>query len=211
MFNSPGEGYTMNLPFTEKAIQQIKFESELDQHFGEHIAKMAYGEKLFSCIQCGTCSATCPLSTYMDYTPRQIIAMVRAGFKEEALTNRTIWLCASCYSCTVECPKGIKITDVMYALKREAMNQKIYPKRFNIPIFSRSFYNQVRSTGRLSEIPLMIRYYLSTNIFKSIGQISLAARLFFAGRLVLFEHGVKRKDQLKAIMNVDDRKARVKA
>ena len=35
--------------------------------------------------------------------------------------SRTIWLCASCYACTTRCPAGIKITDIIYALKRLAM------------------------------------------------------------------------------------------
>src|ERR1700690_1813762 len=89
--------------------QKIKYESELDRTFGERIARLAYGENLFGCIQCGTCSGTCPMSTYMDFTPRKIIAMVRAGFRDEVLSNHTVWICASCYSCTVECPKSIKI------------------------------------------------------------------------------------------------------
>ncbi len=190
----------MKVPLSEQVIQQLKFESELDRDFGERIAQLAYGEKLFSCIQCGTCSATCPLSTYMDYTPRKIIAMVRAGFKEDVLENRTIWLCASCYSCTVECPKGIKITDVMYALKREAIINKVYPKRFTIPILARSFFTEVKNRGRLSEVFLMMRYYLSTNPLKSIRQLPLAIRLLKAGRLSLFEEGVKNKEQLRIIM-----------
>jgi ferredoxin len=28
-------------------------------------------EKLFSCMQCGTCSSPCPTAYAMDYTPRQ--------------------------------------------------------------------------------------------------------------------------------------------
>jgi len=67
----------------KRVVRRIKFESELDLNFGERVADKAYGQKLLSCIQCGTCSATCPLAHYMDYTPRKIIAMTREGFKEE--------------------------------------------------------------------------------------------------------------------------------
>ncbi len=140
--------------------RRIKYESELDAGFGEKIAGMAYGEKLFSCIQCGTCSATCPVSHYMDYTPRRIIAMVRAGFRDEVLNSVTIWLCASCYSCTVECPREIKITDVMYALKQEAIAAGTYPKRFPIPVLAREFFRGVAANGRNNEGPLMVRLLL---------------------------------------------------
>ncbi len=78
-------------------------------------------EGVFSCLQCGACSGTCPLSIYMDFSPRRIIALVREGFRQDALGCKTIWLCASCYSCSVHCPRQIHITDVMYSLKREAI------------------------------------------------------------------------------------------
>jgi heterodisulfide reductase subunit D len=50
-------------------------------------------EQLLSCIQCGTCSASCPTAFAMDYTPRQLWHMVRLGMKEEVLSSRTFWLC----------------------------------------------------------------------------------------------------------------------
>jgi quinone-modifying oxidoreductase, subunit QmoC len=172
-------------------IGEVKYESELDKDFGKKIALMAHGEKLFGCIQCGNCSATCPLSSYMDYTPRKVIAMVRAGFRDEVLSNRTVWLCASCYSCTVECPKGIKITDVMYALKREAIENKIYPKGFTVPVLTRTFYNSVRKSGRLNETWLLVTFYLKTNILKSLSYASLGLKLLRTGRMKPFEKGLK--------------------
>lgn len=179
---------------------EIKMEENLDKDFGRKIAGMAHGEKLFGCIQCGNCSAACPMSIYMDYTPRKIIAMVRAGFRQEVLSNRTVWLCASCYQCTVECPKGIKITDVMYALKREAIENKIHLRNFPVPILAKAFFAEVKQRGRISEAFLLIRYYLNYNIFKMLGYSSLGLKLFMKGRLSLFEKGMKNKKNLQALL-----------
>ncbi|HOW26067.1 MAG TPA: 4Fe-4S dicluster domain-containing protein [Bacteroidales bacterium] len=179
----------------------VKLEADLDKNFGETIAREAHGEKLFGCIQCGNCSAACPLSVWMDYTPRKVIAMVRAGFKQEVLSNRTVWLCASCYQCTVECPKGIKITDVMYALKREAIENKIYPKNFPVPILARTFYSEVKRTGRINEIFLLTNYYLRYNIFKMLGYASLGVRLFMKRRLSLFEKGMTNRKEFRSMLN----------
>lgn len=179
---------------------EIKLEENLDKDFGRKIAGMAHGEKLFGCIQCGNCSAACPMSIYMDFTPRKIIAMVRAGFRDEVLSNRTVWLCASCYQCTVECPKGIKITDVMYALKREAIENKIYPKNFPVPILAKAFFGEVKRRGRISEAYLLIHYYFNYNIFKMLGYSSLGLKLFLKGRLSLFEKGMKNKKDLQALL-----------
>jgi heterodisulfide reductase subunit C len=59
----------------------------------------------------------------MDISPRQLIALFRAGELETIMKSRSIWLCASCYACTTRCPSGIKITDVIYALKRTVMEK----------------------------------------------------------------------------------------
>jgi quinone-modifying oxidoreductase, subunit QmoC len=178
----------------------LVYEEELDKDFGKKVAKMAHGENLFGCIQCGNCSSACPLSNYMDHTPRQIIAMVRAGFRQKTLSSKTIWLCASCYNCTVECPKSIKITEVMYALKRLAMIDKIYPKNFPVPILTRTFYQEVKKNGRISETTLLLNYYLKYNIFKSFSYAGLALKLLKTGRLNLFEKKMKNVESLKNLL-----------
>jgi len=79
--------------------------------------------KLLSCMQCGTCSATCPTAYAMDYTPRQLWQMIRLGLEAEVLSSRTFWLCTVCKSCQVKCPRGIRLTDTMVALKEYAHRQ----------------------------------------------------------------------------------------
>src|SRR5512133_3012976 len=74
-------------------------------------------EHLLSCTQCGVCSGACPLAAYIDVPPRRLMQLVRDGFRDEALRTQTIWLCASCYSCTAHCPQAIEITEVIRALK----------------------------------------------------------------------------------------------
>ncbi|HUI11771.1 MAG TPA: 4Fe-4S dicluster domain-containing protein [Bacteroidota bacterium] len=193
---------TTNSPPPMKTVtRRIKFESELDLSFGEHVAERAYGQKLLSCIQCGTCSATCPLSHYMDYTPRKIIAMTREGFKEEVLNSLTIWLCASCYSCTVQCPRQIHITDVMYALKREAIARGFYPAKHPIPVLARAFFNRVMHDGRNTESRLLITLYLRTNPFKMLKEAFLGFHLFRSGRLSLGREHIKGIKELRAMIN----------
>jgi quinone-modifying oxidoreductase subunit QmoC len=184
----------------KKVVRRIKFESELDHGFGEYIAQKAYGQKLLGCIQCGTCSATCPLSHYMDYTPRKVIAMTREGFKEEVLNSLTIWLCASCYSCYVECPRQIHITDIMYALKREAIQRGYYPKRLPIPVLARAFHKRVFKDGRNTESWVLISLYLHTNPFAMFKEAILGMKLFLRGRLTIGKERIKRRDQLHAIL-----------
>jgi ferredoxin len=104
----------------------IKYEADRVKGFGREVMSVPGCEQLESCIQCGTCSGVCPLSIYMDYTPRQVMELVRSDFKNEVLTSLTIWLCASCYACTCECPREIRITDILYELKQRAIKEGVY-------------------------------------------------------------------------------------
>jgi heterodisulfide reductase subunit C len=191
--------------------RRIKYENELDKDFKEKIAEIAYGEKLYSCIQCGTCSATCPVSHYMDYTPRKIIQMVREGFREEVLSSSTVWLCASCYSCTVECPKGIKITDVMYALKREAISGGYYSKHFPTSVLANSFFKQVLDHGRNSEGPLLLKMYLKTNPFMLLKNMKLGFKLWKTGRLSLKTEKIRNKKNLSTLLKNIEKREEVEA
>jgi len=183
----------------------IKYEGDLDQGFGAEIARLAHGEKLFTCIQCGTCSATCPVSAFMDFTPRRIIAMVRAGFKEEVLRSFTIWLCASCYSCTADCPRQIKITDVMYALKQLAIKEGVYPKRFPTPVMAQEFYKIVGKKGRNSEGKLMMKIALKTNPFRLLRYANVGLKLFRTGRVTLREESIQNHREIQTLLRAVDR------
>lgn len=165
--------------------RKMKYQREADTGWAHRIAGLPGCERLFSCIQCGTCSGTCPLSIYMDYTPRRIINLVREGFRNDALASQTIWLCASCYSCAVRCPQQIHLTDVMYALKREAIRHRLYPKRFPIPVLAREFHNMVSRRGRSSEMWLVMRMALRSNPLILLTMIGTGWQLFRTGRMRL--------------------------
>jgi heterodisulfide reductase subunit C len=183
--------------------QKIKYEEDLDPRFADEIRSIPGGEAIRECIQCGTCTGTCPVSIYMDYGPRKVIGMTRAGFKKDVLQSNTIWICASCYSCTVECPKSIKITEVMYALKRKAIEEREYPRRFPIPILAREFYRIVMRNGRNMEGELLLRMYLKTNILRMPGRAALGLKLLRTGRMAVTPDRIKgragAKGSLRAI------------
>ena len=178
----------------------IKYKHELDNDFPSWVSSVPGGENLWQCIQCGTCSGACPVSLYMDYTPRRIIAMSRAGFKEEVLSSVTIWLCASCYACAVQCPQDIQLTDLMYALKQRAIKEKKYPKKFPIPILSKEFFNMVLKRGRATESFLVAKMFLKTNPLKLLNMASLGLKLLRSGRMTLGLEAIKNKKELRTIL-----------
>jgi quinone-modifying oxidoreductase, subunit QmoC len=186
----------MSAIISKATERTMKFQREASPNWALDVSRRPGCERLFSCMQCGTCSGTCPLSIYMDYGPRRVIALVREGFKREALSSQTIWLCASCYSCEVHCPQAIHITDLMYTLKREAIREKLYPKRLPIPVLAQEFYNIVRRNGRTSEFWVVLRMALRTNPLSLFGMWRSGLDLLRTGRLHLKKQRIRRPDQL---------------
>ncbi len=158
------------------------------------------GDRIARCLQCGTCTGSCPVSYAMDISPRTVIALFRAGHIEEILRSRTIWICASCYMCTTRCPQAIKITDLLYALKRTAMTAKLYPDRFPVYLLSRSFVRIVNRYGRNHEILLLLLYYLRRNPLELFRLIPLGVSLWRKGRVMLFPSKIKGVRTIREIL-----------
>ena len=180
----------------------VKYEAERVKGFGREIMSVPGCEQLVRCIQCGTCSGTCPLSIYMDFTPRRIMSLLREGFRNEALSSETIWLCASCYACTAHCPQDIHITDVMYSLKREAIKNNLYPKRFPIPVLAREFYSIVKSRGRNWEMLLVLRMALRSNPFILLGMVKSGWHLLRTGRLGFSGEKIRNPKELQREISI---------
>lgn len=172
---------------------------ELSKAFLTSVLSIPDGEKIKECIQCGTCSSSCPSAAAMEYSPREIIAALRAGMLDRVLTSNTVWLCVSCYSCTVRCPAGIPFTDVMYELKRlEA--EKGLGKDTSAAKMAKAFVETVDQHGRNVETKLLRKYFLGTNPLKALVNIPLAMKLFFRGRLEILPGKIKDLDGLHRMM-----------
>ncbi|MGB9006613.1 MAG: 4Fe-4S dicluster domain-containing protein [Candidatus Aminicenantales bacterium] len=82
------------------------------------------GQNLLVCYQCGKCSAGCPQAGQMDILPNQVIRLAQLGQKEDLVGSKTIWVCASCLTCNVRCPKGVKIAEVMEAVRQIVLRKR---------------------------------------------------------------------------------------
>lgn len=179
--------------------QTVLYEAAMDLDFLEEVYQTPGGGKIKHCIQCGTCSGSCPVSWAMEETPRQLFALIRAGMRDRVLDSLTIWTCASCYQCTVRCPQKIKITDVMYALKRIAMRENRTRSKASQAL-SKKFTGEVRARGRNHETSLMTKYMLAVNPGGMFKAAPIGMKLWTHGRLPLGAQRVKDIKNLRKIM-----------
>lgn len=176
-------------------------EAELREIFLEQVHLIPGGEKIKRCIQCGTCTGSCPVSYAMDISPRQLISFFRAGEMETIMKSRTIWICASCYACTTRCPSGIKITDIIYALKRTAMEKSYHSEAAgHVQLLAKLFIQNLMSYGRLHEGTLIRKYYTKTNFMRLFSIIPLAKKMFKTKRIALFPKKIKAFGSLSKII-----------
>lgn len=165
-------------------VRTVKYEEELDAGFAARVAAEPGGEAIWDCLQCGTCSAICPVSVYMDRTPRRIIGLIRGGFRDEVLGSLSLWICTSCYACTVECPEKIRITDIMYIAKRMAMKESSY-HRFVVPAVEEAFVKMVRKNGRLTESRMGLTVVRKSGLRTGAAMLPIAWRLVRRHRMGL--------------------------
>lgn len=92
------------------------------------------GQDLLACNQCGKCSAGCPMCFAMDLLPNQIIRLAQLGLEEDIAAANTVWLCASCLTCTARCPRGVDLGRVMEAVRLVTLRKNVdYVGATNIP------------------------------------------------------------------------------
>jgi len=97
--------------------------SSENEEFVRKISELS-GEIVTMCEQCGTCSGGCPMVGEMDVTPSQLMRLAQLGVRD-VLDSKTIWVCASCYTCTVRCPRGLDVSKVAEAMRQIILRQAI--------------------------------------------------------------------------------------
>lgn len=70
-------------------------------------------ETVKHCFQCGTCSGGCPSGRRTPYKVRQIVRKCLLGLKEEVITDDSLWMCTTCYTCQERCLRSVKIVEII--------------------------------------------------------------------------------------------------
>ena len=110
----------------KKKLQKNKEVEKISLKKGELVKEIEElcGENLFGCYQCGTCSAGCPFIDDMDLGPDEVIRYAVLD-KKEVLNAKSIWICASCFTCAERCPRDLNITKIMEAMRQIILRKKI--------------------------------------------------------------------------------------
>jgi len=153
------------------------------------------GESVSRCYHCRKCTNGCPLAYAMDVMPNQVMRMVQLGLDDEVLRSKTIWICASCQTCTTRCPNDIDIAHVMDTLRQISLEEGVPTGEPNVVKFHKAFLRSIRRHGRVFEFGMVGEYKLaSMNLF---GDTMLAWKMFKRGKLKFLPDGIKGKREVR--------------
>jgi heterodisulfide reductase subunit C len=86
----------------------------------------------------------------MDISPRRIIELARLGLEEEIANSKTVWICASCLACAINCPRGFDLSKVMEAIRLLTLRKNIdHVRPEDIPLQERCELPQIAMVSGL--------------------------------------------------------------
>jgi heterodisulfide reductase subunit C2 len=154
------------------------------------------------CYQCLRCSAGCPMLSFMDIQPNRMVRMLQFGLEDQALRSKTIWLCASCQTCTTRCPNEVDIAHMMDLLRQTARKRGIPCPVPEVEKFHEAFLAEIKR-GRIHELALIGRFKLATRRFTD--DMVLGMEMFKRGRIKLLPKRVAGAKEVKAIFKLADK------
>lgn len=179
-----------------------------DRRFREAVVEKA-GEEIFSCYQCYKCSAGCPVAFAMDLLPHQVIRSVLFLKKEKVLSSRTIWVCASCETCTTRCPNEIDIAKVMDVLRQMQRESGRTPSEPRVPLFHTVFLDAIKRSGRIHEMSMLRTYLLKSGDARTKlktgewkNDVKLGLKMFLRGKLKVIP---SRSEGVKEVRKIFER------
>ncbi|MEG1727854.1 MAG: 4Fe-4S dicluster domain-containing protein [Acidaminococcaceae bacterium] len=94
-----------------------------EQKLAQEIILMA-GTDVKQCMQCGKCSASCPMGNVMEFLPHRFVWELMQGRAERLLASRSAWQCLSCFACEARCPRGVSPVNLMEAVRLTVIRQQ---------------------------------------------------------------------------------------
>ena len=164
------------------------------------------GQNVNLCYQCRKCAAGCPISYAMDYKPAQLIHAIRLGMDDLVLNSKTMWLCASCETCTTRCPQEVDVAKVMDAVKITAVRKGIKPAIPQVASFYKAALSNIKMCGRMYELGMIIGLKMRTfEFFKDAG---MGMKMFRKGKLKMIPSltGAMRTRRIfRRVKNIEDK------
>ncbi len=166
---------------------------EIDDSLQREIREKC-GVDVEMCLECGKCSGGCSNAHVFDFTPRKIVRLVKLNAQDTLIDMDALWICLSCHLCSDRCPSGIDTSRIL-----DYMRQKAYRKgvttRPKITLFYELMLSGVQRSGRVSELPLVLKFNWMTRQYMKDAVLGL--KMLLKGKLSLWSQGVRDRQHIR--------------
>lgn len=83
--------------------------------------------RVFSCLECGRCTAVCPVAPYQTFSPRRLVSRLIAAGLEALAAEPSLWTCLTCERCSSVCPAGVDYTRFVIEARAAAVAADLAP------------------------------------------------------------------------------------
>ncbi len=73
--------------------------------------------RVYACLECGRCTAVCPISRSHGFSPRWTISHTIAGNSRSHIPDESVWMCLTCKRCEEVCPTAVSYSALNRALR----------------------------------------------------------------------------------------------
>jgi len=175
-------------------VTVLDLTQSFDATFVDEVAKLS-GQDLALCYQCGNCTAGCPYTFAYDLPVSKVLRALQWGQKDIVLTCKSIWLCATCKTCTTRCPNGIDVARIMEVLRQLSRRQGYAPEK-KIKQFQDSFLESVKRHGRVFELGTMLTFIARS---RRLTDLDLGPKTVAKGKLHFRPHDIKGREEVEKI------------
>ncbi len=160
----------------------------------------ALGGDAYKCYQCGTCTGDCPVAWLnREFNPRKLVLLASFGITEP-LKRDIPWLCATCYKCTTRCPRDVKPSEVLSAMRKLAIRDRLAEDKEGAK-FIKAFADIVKENGELSEAKLVLKLKGLLGSTKML-PLSVAWTMLRKGKISLIEKKSPSAEEVKRIFEL---------
>lgn len=165
-----------------------------DMQFVAEVARES-GQNLTLCYQCGNCTAGCPFTFAYDLPASSVMRALQWGQRETVLSCSSIWICATCKTCTTRCPNNIDVARIMEVLRHISRREGYAPEK-QIKQFQDSFLQSVMRHGRVFELGTMMSFIARS---RRLADMDLGPKALTRGKLALRARDIHGRDEVEKI------------
>lgn len=152
-------------------------------------------QQIALCYQCQKCTATCPVSEFMDIKPDVVIRKLLISDEETLLKSKTIWICTGCETCGSRCPNLISVGKINEFLRERSVKKGYNPAVGAAYAVHKAFLNSIERFGIIHEASMLAEMKFRTRDFFS--DLAIGIKMFIKGKIPLMPHKIKGIDEIR--------------